>query len=113
MIRIGRFLPWILAGALTGVALLPSPGAAQQFDHPRAEWLGTWHHRLHPRAFARPYWIEHRAWRMDHRGWRMEHRGWRMERRGWQMEHRRWMMQRRWRHAPRARHLRYRFDGYI
>ena len=106
MIRIGRFFPWILAGALAGVALLPSSGAAQQLDHPRAEWRGGGHHRPHPRAFARPNWTERRGWWMERRGWRMEHRGWRME-------HRRWVMQHRWRHARRVRHLRHRFNGYI
>jgi hypothetical protein len=104
MIRIGRFLPWMLAGALAGV--LPSAGVAQQPDRPRSEWQGTWHHRHHPRAFARRHWREQRGWRMDHRNWRMDHRGWRME-------HRRWAMEHRWRHARKARRLRHRLDGYI
>jgi hypothetical protein len=116
-----------VAGALAGVALLPSSGAAQQFDHPRAEGRGSWHHRTHSRPFARSQWQERRGWRMEHRGWRMEHRGWRMERRGFRMEHRggrmehrggymehrHWMAQRRWQAAQRARPLRHRSNGLI
>jgi hypothetical protein len=109
-----------VAGALAGVALLPSSGAAQQFDHPRAEGRGSWHHRTHSRPFARSQWQERRGWRMEHRGWRMErrgfrmeHRGGRMEHRGGYMEHRHWMAQRRWQAAQRARPLRHRSNGLI
>jgi hypothetical protein len=120
MISLGRFLPWIVAGALAGVVLLPSSGAAQQSERPRAEWRGPRHHRAHPGAFARSRWMEHRGWRMEYRGWRMEHRGWRMERRGWRMERRGWRMEdRRWmgehrgRAARRAGSLRHRSNGVI